>query len=491
MINLTISEAMTAADGQLVHCEDPAYIGDMFIEGITLDSRKVKPDWLFIADKGERADGHDYVESAQRSGAAAAVVEHELDIPIPQILVENSLRAMQRIAGYIREKSGVKVIGVVGSVGKTSTRQMLSCVLEQKFSVLSTEGNFNNEYGLPQTFFRLEPHHELAVVEMGISHFGEMDRLGAIARPDYVVFTNIGNMHLENLIDRSGVLRAKTEVVKHMPHNGRLFFNAADDKLCEYAKTSPIPVKFYGMDESLPVHPENIRFIDAAETDFVLNYFGTRIPVSMPAAGLHMVQNAVAAAAAAHELGLTAEQVKAGIESFSPVGHRWRVLFACCLPAANAAANNADANFEASSASAGSETFTVIDDCYNAGPDSVRAALTALVSAAKPGCRKIAMLGDMLELGENSAALHNSLGAYCAECGLDALFTAGDLASDIALGAENAGMRNVFRISKDTVSTALLHFAKPGDTVLVKASRGAHFENIVDELGNANPTKRV
>ena len=306
MINLTISEAMTAADGQLVHCEDPAYIGDMFIEGITLDSRKVKPDWLFIADKGERADGHDYVESARRSGAAAAVVEHELDIPIPQILVENSLRAMQRIAGYIREKSGVKVIGVVGSVGKTSTRQMLSCVLEQKFSVLSTEGNFNNEYGLPQTFFRLEPHHELAVVEMGISHFGEMDRLGAIARPDYVVFTNIGNMHLENLIDRSGVLRAKTEVVKHMPHNGRLFFNAADDKLCEYAKTSPIPVKFYGMDESLPVHPENIRFIDAAETDFVLNYFGTRIPVSMPAAGLHMVQNAVAAAAVAHELGLTA-----------------------------------------------------------------------------------------------------------------------------------------------------------------------------------------
>lgn len=152
MINLTISEAMTAADGQLVHCEDPAYIGDMFIEGITLDSRKVKPDWLFIADKGERADGHDYVESARRSGAAAAVVEHELDIPIPQILVENSLRAMQRIAGYIREKSGVKVIGVVGSVGKTSTRQMLSCVLEQKFSVLSTEGNFNNEYGLPQTF---------------------------------------------------------------------------------------------------------------------------------------------------------------------------------------------------------------------------------------------------------------------------------------------------------------------------------------------------
>ena len=271
MINLTISEAMTAADGQLVHCEDPAYIGDMFIEGITLDSRKVKPDWLFIADKGERADGHDYVESARRSGAAAAVVEHELDIPIPQILVENSLRAMQRIAGYIREKSGVKVIGVVGSVGKTSTRQMLSCVLEQKFSVLSTEGNFNNEYGLPQTFFRLEPHHELAVVEMGISHFGEMDRLGAIARPDYVVFTNIGNMHLENLIDRSGVLHAKTEVVKHMPHNGRLFFNAADDKLCEYAKTSTIPVKFYGMDESLPVHPENIRFIDAAETDFVLN----------------------------------------------------------------------------------------------------------------------------------------------------------------------------------------------------------------------------
>ena len=468
MINLTISEAMTAADGQLIHCDDPAYIGDMLIEGITLDSRNVKPDYLFIADKGERADGHDYVEAAMRSGAVAAVVERELNLPIPQILVENSLRAMQRIAGYIREKSGVKLIGVVGSVGKTSTRQMLSCVFEQKYSVLSTAGNFNNEYGLPQTLFRLEPYHELAVVEMGISHFGEMDRLGAIARPNYVVFTNIGNMHLENLIDRDGVLRAKTEVVKHMPRNGRLFFNAADDKLREYAKAAPVPVTFFGLSAELPVHPEDIRPVDASRTDFTLNYFGTRIPVSMPAAGLHMVQNAVAAAAVAHELGLTAEQVKAGIESFSPVGHRWRVLFAACPDAAD------------------SDSFIVIDDCYNAGPDSVRAALAALGSAAKPGCRKIAVLGDMLELGENSVELHRSLGAYCAECGLDALFTAGALANDIALGAENAGMRNVFRISKDTAAVALRHFAKPGDTVLVKASRGAHFESIVEALAAEN-----
>ena len=446
MIELTLKEAVAAAGGKLMHGEAIPGGETAVIRGITLDSRKVEPGFLFVAIKGERVDGHDYIEKAVGSGALAAISEK--DLPFPHIRVGSSLAAMQGIAAYLREKSGVKVIAVVGSVGKTSTRQMLSCVLDEKFEVLSTEGNFNNEFGLPQMLFRLEPYHELAVLELGISHFGEMDRLGRIAKPDYVVYTNIGNMHLENLIDRDGVLRAKTELLPYVKPGGKLFLNGADDKL--RGLHTVLPAIYFGVDECYSVHAEDVEQFGLERTEFTLVYKERTARVSMPAVGQHMVQNAIAAATVALELGLTAEQVKAGIESYSPVGHRGRV-----------------------------EKFagiTLVDDCYNAGPDSMRAAIASL----KYG-RRVALLGDMLELGDKAAELHRSLGEFCAE-NLEALFTVGELGAEIAKGAENAGMKNVYRVSMDDAADELLSFIKKGDVLLIKASRGMHLEDVVEKI---------
>lgn len=446
MIELTLKEAVLASGGTLVNGDAIPGGENAVISGITLDSRKAEPGYLFVGIRGERVDGHDYIGTAVEKGALAAISEK--DVPYPHIRVESSLAAMQGIAGYLREKSGVTVVAVVGSVGKTSTRQMLSCVLSQKFDILSTEGNFNNEFGLPQMLFRLEPHHELAVLELGISHFGEMDRLGRVARPNYAVYTNIGNMHLENLIDRDGVLRAKTELVPYIKEGGMLFMNGADDKLRGYH--SDLNTVYFGVDECYSIHAEDVRQIGLERTDFTLVYKEKTLPVSMPAVGEHMVQNAVAAATVAEALGLSAEQVKAGIESYSPVGHRGRVEKI--------------------------GQFTLVDDCYNAGPDSMRASIAAL-----KGARRVALLGDMLELGETTRELHRSLGEYCA-ANLDALFTVGELGSEIAYGAEQAGMKQVKRTTHENAAQELLSFLKPGDVLLVKASRGMHLEDVVDEL---------
>ncbi len=446
MIELTLKEAIAASGGILVNGETIPGGEEAVIRGITLDSRKAEPGFLFVAIKGERVDGHDYVEKAIDCGAVAAISEK--DLPFPHIRVESSLAAMQGIAAYIREKSGVKVIAVVGSVGKTSTRQMLSCVLDEKFEVLSTEGNFNNEFGLPQMLFRLEPYHELAVLELGISHFGEMDRLGRVAKPDYAVYTNIGNMHLENLVDRDGVLRAKTELIPHMKPGAKLFLNGADDKL--RGLHTVLPAIYFGTDECYSVHAENVDQIGLERTDFTLVYKEKTIPISMPAVGAHMVLNAITAATVALELGLSAEQVKAGIESYSPVGHRGRVEKLGGI--------------------------TLVDDCYNAGPDSMRAAIASL-----KGGRRVALLGDMLELGEKTAELHRALGEYCAE-NLEALFTVGELGAEIAKGAEDAGMKTVHRVSMESAADELQRFLKAGDVLLIKASRGMHLESIVEEI---------
>lgn len=446
MIELTLKEAIEASGGRLVRGEDIPGGEEAVITGITLDSRKAEPGSLFVAIKGERVDGHDYIEKAVGSGALAAISEK--DVPFPHIRVDSSLAAMQNIAAYIREKSGVRVIAVVGSVGKTSTRQMLSCVLDEKFEVLSTEGNFNNEFGLPQMLFRLEPYHELAVLELGISHFGEMDRLGRVAKPDYAVYTNIGNMHLENLVDRDGVLRAKTELIPHMKSGAKLFLNGADDKL--RGLHTVLPAIYFGVDECYSVHAEDVEQIGLEKTEFTLVYKEKTVRVSMPAVGRHMVQNAIAAATVALELGLTAEQVKAGIESYSPVGHRGRVEKLGGI--------------------------MLVDDCYNAGPDSMRAAIGSL-----KGGRRVALLGDMLELGETTAELHRALGEYCA-ANLEALFTVGELASNIAAGAEEAGMKNVFRVSAENAADEVLAFLREGDVLLVKASRGMHLEDVVEKI---------
>lgn len=445
MIELTFSEAAAACSGILVNGSE---IAGRSIAGVVIDSRERLPDSLFVALHGARADGHQFIGAAMHNGAVCAI--SEVDVPFPHIRVPSSLTAMQMLAAYIRQKSGIPVIAVVGSVGKTSTRQMLSCVLSQKYNILSTEGNLNNEYGLPQTLFRLEREHELAVLELGISHFGEMDRLGAIAQPDLAVYTNIGNMHLENLGNRDGVLRAKTELIRHVRPGGMLFFNGDDDKLRSYA--SPIPVTCFGMDESYPIHPESIRQFGLERTEFTLCFPNAALPVVLPAVGTHMVQNAVAAANVGLYFGLNPELIVAGIEAYSPVGHRGRVI------------------------SAGG--FTIVDDCYNAGPDSMRASIAALPRAG----RRLALLGDMLELGADEKRLHYELGRFCAASGLDMLFTIGSLAVETALGAMEYGLKETYTLDPDEASAFILPRLRCGDVLLIKASRGMHFERFINEI---------
>lgn len=460
MIYLTFAEAAIACGGRLVGVKelDEKHVENVAVAKICVDSREVTAGSLFIALKGERVDGHDYIPIAVDRGALCVVSDRT--VPYCHIRVENTLAAMQNLASYIREKSGVTVVAVTGSVGKTTTRQMVSCVLKQKYNVLSTDGNFNNEYGLPRTLFRLEPENEVAVLEMGISHFGEMDRLGSIAKPDYAVYTNIARMHLENLIDRDGVLKAKTELIAHMNPNGRLFFNGLDDKLRSYR--CGIPTTYYGMTDEYAVYPSEIQSHGVEYTNLTLHFPDRALQCRLPAVGQQLVLDAIAAATVGMTFELTPEQIVAGLESYTPVGRRGHVV------------------------SAGE--FTIVDDCYNAGPDSVRAAIAAL---PKEGNRA-ALLGDMLELGEKSAELHYSLGRYCAEAGLSRLFTSGEGAKEIARGAVDAGMEAdmVFCVTPETAAGIILPLMNKGDVLLVKASRGMKFERIIDSImANINASK--
>ncbi len=458
MIKMTFAEAAQACGGILTgsNLMGAEHVEDELISGITIDSRKVVPGALFIAFKGERLDGHDFIATAMEKGAHCVISER--DVPFCHIRVENSVNAMQKLAAYIRKKSGIPVIAVVGSVGKTSTRQLIACTLAKKYSVLSTSGNFNNEYGLPQMLFRLEPKHEVAVLELGISHFGEMDRLGAMAVPDIAVYTNIGQMHLENLHDREGVFKAKTELIAHMNANARLLLNGDDDILRKH--TYPISADYFGMDETYPIYPSNIVQNGVESTSFILHIRDKSIDVTLPAIGRHMVQNAMAAANIADMLKLSIEEIAQGLSEYSPVGSRGKII---------------DEGY-----------FTIIDDCYNAGPDSMRASVNAM---PRENGRRIALLGDMLEIGDSSKSKHYELGSFCAEAKIDMLFVFGKDAAYIAQGATDAGAKEVYdlnNLTEDEIAKFILEKLQRDDVLLVKASRGMKFENIIESILEEN-----
>ena len=446
MIELTLKEVLEATGGKPsgVLPEEP-------IANITLDSRTAKPGSLFIAIKGERVDGHDFVKGiADR--ALAAVVEHEIDCDLPQIIVPSTYKAVGDIGAYIRNKSGVIVVGVTGSVGKTSVKELTASVISQRFSVLKTEKNHNNELGLPMTLFRLEPENEVAVLEMGISYFGEMDRISRIARPDIAVYTNIENVHTENLINRDGVLRAKTELVANMRGN-TLILNAEDDKLAGYKLPNGKKAVYYGFSPECFVYASDIVYNGMESTSFKLHMGADEIGVELPASGFHMVLDSLAAAAAGHELGLALPEIKQGLESFKNVGGRMEKL----------QYNGA----------------LILNDCYNASPTSMAASLRVLAKA--PG-RKLALLGDMLELGDRSAELHAGIGRLCAELRIDELLTVGTLSESIAIAAAENGLENVRRVSPEEAAELLKAELRPGDSILVKASRGMALEKIIRKI---------
>ena len=422
------------------------------VSSVVIDSRKVEKDSLFIAIKGARVDGHTFIPQVMENGALCSVSGQDLgDVPYPYIQVASCTQALKDIAEHYRRSLDIKVVGISGSVGKTSTKEMIASVLSQKFNVLKTEGNFNNEIGLPLTVFNLREEHEIAVLEMGISGFGEMTRLAKIARPDICVLTNIGTAHLENLGSRDGVLKAKTEMFDYMNPNGTIILNGDDDKLREFTPQNGITPVYFGANHIVS------RGLKGTDAEFITPKSRFQAHINIP--GSHMVSNALAGVAVGYALGMSDEQIARGVEANAPIQGRSNLI----------------------------ETgkYTVIDDCYNANPASVKASLDVLSCA---DTRTAAILGDMFELGEHSEKMHYDTGAHAADAGIDVLVCIGRLSADTARGAQETAqkkglsMKVVHYASKEEFFGQADSLLKERDTILVKASHAMEFSRIVDWL---------
>ncbi len=463
MKNMTLNNIAAACGGTYFGSEEDA---GREIAGAVIDSRLVGKDDLFIAVRGERVDGHKFIPSVFEKGALAVLSEQKLECPAgPYILVESTLDAMKKIAKFYREFLDIKVVGITGSVGKTSTKEMIASVLEQRYRVLKTEGNFNNEIGLPLTIFKIREEHEVAVLEMGISDFGEMHRLASMAQPDVCVITNIGICHLENLGDRDGILRAKTECFEHMRPDGTVILNGDDDKLSTKTIVNGKAAVFYGMEEEREIYATDIKALGLTGVEAVLHAkfkeeadgqeSWQEMKVEIPIAGEHNVYNAMAALGVGRALGLTAEEIRRGIESVRTISGRSNLVER--------------------------DGIVIIDDCYNANPVSMRASLDVL---SKADGRKIAVLGDMGELGTGEKELHYGVGAYLKGKGIDALFCTGDLAKEYVRAIEEKAIPTEVHYfdEKSELIRQLKQYKKTGDTILVKASHFMGFPEIVSAL---------
>ena len=444
-----LSDALRAVNGRWVGDEKAL---SATVTGVTSDSRDIAPGALFIALKGSRVDGHDFMAQCLERGAAACLTEREpRENERPAIVVGSTLRATGALAGWYRARFDIPVIGVTGSVGKTTTKEMVAAVLSRRFNTHKTQRNLNNELGVPWTLLRLEDEHQVSVVEMGISDFGEMRRLTAMVRPTIALFTLIGDAHLEFLGDRPGVLRAKSEIFEGMTEDGLAVMNG-DDPLQAAFRPNMRKVT-YGLSEGSDVRGECVKNLGEDGLRLTVRHGGARFEVHIPAFGSHMVYAALAAAAVGLELGMTEEEIAEGIGGFETVGDRARVLHAGGL--------------------------TVISDCYNSNPNSCRAALDSL--AALPG-RRVCVLGDMLELGPRSAELHAGLGEHAVRLGIEKIVACGPLSRQIAEGARRAGGEALYFEDKSALLDAIGDIVRPGDCVLVKASHSMAFEQVVQKL---------
>lgn len=435
---------------------------NLAISSLVTDSRQAGEGSLFAAIKGERVDGHRFIPGVFEQGALCVISERELpeNTRGSWIKVISTLQALKDIAEYYLRQLNIPVVGVTGSVGKTSTKEVIAEVLSRKYCTLKTQGNFNNELGLPLTVFRLREGHQIAVLEMGISDFGEMHRLAKIARPDTCVITNIGQCHLENLHDRDGILRAKTEIFDFLKPEGHIVLNGNDDKLVTVKEVDGVRPVFFGQEPSaggteLSVFADQVESRGLKGTECRIHTDAGTFSVRIPIPGRHMVHNALAATAVGLIYGLTLSQIKEGIESLEPVSGRFHII----------------------------ETpkFTIVDDCYNANPVSMKASLEVLKEAQG---RRVAILGDMGELGEGEARLHREVGTFAAGCGIDKLTAVGPLCAHLVQGAReaNPGLEISWYETLDSLLENLGQEVRCGDTVLVKASHFMNFPRVVEKL---------
>ncbi|MCI9612490.1 MAG: UDP-N-acetylmuramoyl-tripeptide--D-alanyl-D-alanine ligase [Eubacterium sp.] len=454
MKDMTLDAMAKACRGQLCGANTMQFLN---ARGIVIDSRMVQDDYVFVAIKGERTDGHRYIEQVFADGALAVVTEQPLTISKPYILVDSTRQALKDLAAFYLSRLDVKVVGISGSVGKTSTKEMIASVLSRKYQVHKTKGNFNNEIGLPLTIFKLEETHQAAVLEMGISDFGEMHRLAAVAQPDIAVLTNIGMSHLKTLGSRDGILKAKTEMFDHLRDDACVILNGDDDLLCTLTQVNGKPPIFYGIGASRhkQAYASDIENLGLRGIRLTIHLADEAIRVRIPIPGEHNVYNALAAAAVGRQLGLTNEEIKDGIENARTIDGRTNLIE--------------------------TRNMTVIDDCYNANPLSMKASIDVLATALG---RTIAVLGDMGDLGQDERSLHYEVGRHLAEKGIDILFCAGTLSHETARAVrEHNPSCTVYEYEKrDDMVKELLPFLQEGDSVLVKASHFMEYADVVEAI---------
>lgn len=446
-MNLKVNEIAKAL-GTTVNSEN-------VISRVSIDSRDVDKNTLFFAIKGERFDGHDFINEVANKGVGAIVSHKKTDCSAPVIYVDDTKNALLDLASYYKSTiPDLLLIALTGSVGKTTTKEMIACVMAQKGETLKTEGNFNNEIGMPRTLFRLEKSTKNAVIEMGMDGFGQISVLTNCAKPDCAVITNIGVSHIEILGSRDGILQAKLEILEGLKKGSPVFLNGDNDKLST-VKLDDYKVIFFGIDnKSCDVLAENITEIGLS-TEFTAVKGDIKQKITIPTVGIHNVYDALSAFAVGLEYNISPELIAKGLENYTPSGMRQRIKEV--------------------------KGVTFIEDCYNASPDSQKAGLNSLCKIAKG--RKIAVLGDMLELGSYSEQLHRTVGEYAAQCGVDVLYTVGEESKHMAKGAVDMGLKSVQSfIDKTELAKLLANELREGDTILFKASRGMKLEEVFEGI---------
>lgn len=418
---------------------------------VCTDTRKIQPGSLFVCLRGERFDGHSFASQAAQLGAAALLVDHPVDADVPQLVVTDTGKALLQLAGWYRRRFQLPVVGLTGSVGKTTTKEFIALVLGAKYNTLKTQGNLNNEIGVPQMLFRLEDSHTAAVIEMGMNHFGEISRLTWAVAPTVGLITNIGVSHIENLGSRAGILQAKLEILEGMAPDAPLIVNMDNDML-RTVKLGDRPLLTFAIDDQSADFTATDIAEQGSTTTFTVHHSTFTQPVTIPTVGIHNVYNALAAMAVGYVTGVDPVAAASALANYVPAGMRQNLVQVGGVQ--------------------------VIEDCYNASPDSMRAALQTL--GKLPVHRRYAVLGAMLELGDYAKEAHTQVGKMAAENGIDGVLAYGADAAYIVEAAKQAGLENARLFdTKEALAQSLAQQVQPGDGVLFKGSRGMHLEDVM------------
>ena len=427
---------------------------------VSTDSRTLTEGSLFVAIRGENFDGHRFIDEAFKKGASIVISEEEYPAKEGSavIVVDDTVKALGELAKNYIKTFDITVIGITGSVGKTTTKEMIAQVLSTQYNVHKTMGNFNNHIGLPLSVLNLDRQHSVAVFEMGMSAMGEIDYLSRIIQPDIGVITNIGISHIEKLGSRQNILRAKLEIINGMKENGVLILNGDDELLSGLEGLLPMPVVFYGINDNCNVQGYGIESMGEKGVRFTVDIRNRNFDIFLPVPGIHNGSDALAAIACAVELGITDENIQKGLIRYSSEKMRLNIV--------------------------DYGNVKVINDAYNAAPSSVIAALSVLRDVAGSR-RSIAVLGDMLELGEYSGEAHRNVGERVAHEKIDYLVAVGELATDYASGAVEAGMdknRVIYIPDSESAVKSLKQLIEPHDVVLFKGSRGMHLDKLMERI---------